>query len=255
MALKNQVIAYAILTAFTAASAHAQEETKEKAPEGQEQFFGGTIDANVGLTSDYIFRGISQTDENPALQGGFKYERELVQRASLYLGVWGSNVDFNDGDEAALELDGYGGVMFDAGPLALDLGVIYYAYPGADSSLDYDFVEYQLKAGHDFGFADVNASINYSPDFFAGSGSATYLQTNAAIPLIEALALNLHAGRQTISDNTRFGLPDYTDWSLGFGYHYSGLDFALAYTDTDIGKNECSDACDARVVLTVSKSF
>lgn len=249
MIIKNYLITCALLATVAATSAYAQEAAKE------EQFLGGTISGNVGLASDYVFRGISQTDGHPALQGGLGYERGITNDVSFYLGVWGSNVDFNDGGEATLELDGYGGVKFDAGPVALDLGMIYYAYPGAESDLDYDYMEYQVKAGHDFGFADVNAIVSYSPDFFAGSGSATYVQTNAAIPLVEELALNLHAGHQSISDNASFALPDYTDWSVGLGYHYSGLDFALAYTDTNIGKDECDDICDARVMLTVSKSF
>ena len=108
----------------------------------------GTFSANVGLTSEYLFRGLSQTDDAPALQGGFDYEVSLAKPVALYLGVWGSNVDFNEGagvDGATIEIDWYGGLRGNIGDTALgwDVGFIYYSYPGAASSLNYDFIEAQ----------------------------------------------------------------------------------------------------------------
>src|SRR5690606_29403731 len=116
----------------------------------------GTLSANVALTSEYFFRGISQTDDAPALQGGLDYEVEIARPVSLYLGVWGSNVDFNEPagvDGATLELDVYGGVKGNIGDTGLSwsTGFIYYSYPGADSSLNYDFWELQASLGYDFG--------------------------------------------------------------------------------------------------------
>jgi uncharacterized protein (TIGR02001 family) len=73
----------------------------------------GTFSANVALTSEYRFRGLSQTDDAPAIQGGFDYEIEVVKPAALYLGAWASNVDFNEGagvDGATIEIDLYGGI-------------------------------------------------------------------------------------------------------------------------------------------------
>ena len=108
----------------------------------------GSFSANVALTSEYFFRGLSQTDDAPAIQGGFDYEVEVAKPVSLYLGVWGSNVDFNEAssvDGATIEIDWYGGLKGSIGDTGLswDAGLIYYHYPGADSSLDYDFVEVQ----------------------------------------------------------------------------------------------------------------
>ena len=98
--------------------------------------------ATVTLTSDYVFRGISQTDAHPAFQGALSFG----QTAGLYLGLSGSNVDFNDGDEASVEIDLSGGYKWDWGPVSLDGGVIYYAYPGASGRLDYDYWEGKLAA-------------------------------------------------------------------------------------------------------------
>ena len=92
------------------------------------------------MTSDYTFRGISQTAEDPAIQGGFDYEHG----SGLYIGTWASNVDFEvqTVSDATMELDVYGGIAgeFDNG-LGWDVGILSYNYPGADSSLEYDFTE------------------------------------------------------------------------------------------------------------------
>lgn len=103
----------------------------------EEQSFLSTSSGNVGVYSEYVFRGITQSDESPALQGTLNFG----QATDFYAGVWGSNVDFNDGDEAQLEIDLYAGYKWPLGPVTLDIGAIYYAYPGADSGFDYDYVE------------------------------------------------------------------------------------------------------------------
>src|SRR5262249_13346570 len=93
--------------------------------------------ANIGYTSDYVFRGISQNNENGAVQGGVD-----LTCGSFYLGVWGSNVAI----EGTHEVDIYGGYKTTIfGRLGLDVGVLYYAYPGTSSSFDADYVE--LKVG------------------------------------------------------------------------------------------------------------
>ncbi|MBE0616861.1 MAG: hypothetical protein IH608_02885, partial [Proteobacteria bacterium] len=76
---------------------------------------------NVAMTSDYVFRGISQTDSNPAIQGGFDYASPV----GLYVGTWASNVAFGGN----IEMDWYGGFSNEVAGFSYDLGVIYYAYP------------------------------------------------------------------------------------------------------------------------------
>src|SRR5687768_146111 len=102
-----------------------------------------TLTGNVGIYSQYIFRGLTQTDREPALQGGFDY----AHRSGFYLGTWGSNISwlrenfttivagvpvvqgtYQQG--GSLELDFYGGYKMSFGDFGLDLGTLYYYYPG-----------------------------------------------------------------------------------------------------------------------------
>ena len=213
---------------------------------------GLEVSGNVGFVSEYSFRGIAQSDEQIALQGGF----DVSHDTGFYAGVWGSNVDFNDGDEAHLEVDIYGGYGGQVGGFNYDLGLIYYAYPGADSSLNYDFIEGALGLGYDFDTFSTSASINYSPEYFGESGEAFYYAASAEVPLPYDITASAHIGRQTIDDNAAFGVPDYTDWSLGLSYEFQGFDLSLQYLDTNLDEpGECADGCGERVIFGVSKSF
>jgi len=236
---------YALLTVSTIAlvplSAHAATD-----------IFDAEISANVGFVSEYSFRGIAQSDERPAVQGGF----DIAHSSGLYAGVWGSNVDFNDGDQASIEVDVYAGYSGSFNDVSYDVGVIYYSYPGADSSLDYDFVEGAVAVGYDFDVFSASASVNYSPEYFGDSGDAVYYAAAVDVPLPSDFTLSGHVGYQSIDDNATFGVPDYTDWSVGLGYTLGGFDLSLQYVDTDLNEpNECADGCDSRVIFGISRSF
>src|SRR5690606_18126498 len=82
------------------------------------------VSYNVALTSDYVFRGVSQSDESVALQAGVDYSKNI-----FYAGAWASTVDFGAGSDADYEVDFYAGVKPTAGNFSFDFGVIYYAYP------------------------------------------------------------------------------------------------------------------------------
>jgi uncharacterized protein (TIGR02001 family) len=210
----------------------------------------GDFSANVTLTSDYVFRGISQSNEEPTVQGGIDWSHP---ETGLYLGVWGSGVDFTD---ASSEFDAYGGISGTVDDLTWDLGAIYYHYPGSDDDLNYDFWELAAAAGYDFGILQTSLSLNYSPDYFGNSGDAYYLAAYVTAPLPYDLTLNGHVAHQWIDDNAAFGTDDYTDWSLGLGYTLEGFDLALTYHDTDLDEpEECADGCGARLVLSISNSF
>jgi uncharacterized protein (TIGR02001 family) len=210
------------------------------------------ITSNVGLVTEYSFRGIAQSDEHMAIQGGF----DVSHGSGLYTGVWASNVDFNDGDEASIEVDVYGGFSNAVGKFNYDVGVIYYAYPGADPQREYDFVEGAVSVGYDFDLFSASASLNYSPDYFGESGDSQYYAFGVDVPLPKDVSLSGHVGYQEIDNNTAFGVPDYTDWSLGLGYNYEGFDLSLQYIDTDLDEpRECADGCDGRVIFGISRSF
>ncbi len=213
---------------------------------------GITPSANVGFVSEYSFRGLAQSDERPAVQGGF----DLSHTSGFYAGVWGSNVDFNDGDEATVEVDVYGGYAGEFNKVTYDLGVLYYMYPGADSDLDYDFWEFAVSLGYDFEVVALSASYNYSPNNFADSGDAHYFSAAFEAPVFKGLTVNGHFGHQEIDDEDAFGVDDYNDWSLGLGYNLYGFDLALQYVDTNLDEtDECADGCEERVIFGVSRSF
>ena len=239
----------AVIAVVAAPSAGFAQEGSDTAAAYTAGKFSGTLTA----VSDYVFRGISQSDEAPAIQGSFDYKHD----SGVYLGVWGSNVDFNDGDEASLEADIYGGVSGQCGITGItwDLNATYFAYPGADDSLDYDYIEGKVGLGYTISAVTLGAAVSYSPEFFADSGDAWYSQGNVTWALPQDFSLTGHLGYQSIDEEAAFGVPDYTDWSLGVGYAAQGFNFALQYIDTDLSNAECADNCDARVMFSVSRSF
>ncbi len=212
----------------------------------------GEFDSYVTLVTEYSFRGVAQSDENPALQGGLDWSHD----SGAYLGAWGSTVDFNDGDEASMELDIFGGYASDIQNVSFDIGGIYYAYPGADSALNYDFAEGYLTLGYDFDVLSIGGSFSYSPEYFGESGHAEYVALTVDVPLPVAEAtLSGRLGRQYVEDNAAFGLPDYNDWEVGVQVPYEQFLFNVSYIDTSLSETDCVDGCEARVIGGVSASF
>lgn len=211
--------------------------------------------ANVSIVTDYVFRGISQTDEDPAIQGGF----DIGHSSGFYAGIWGSNVDFDDGDEAHLELDYYVGFANEfANGLGYDVGFLYYDYPGASSSLDYDF--WEVYAGLSYTFdatlePTVGLKVNYSDEFFGDTGDALYWDLSLGLSLPYDLALDLHWGYQDLDDD--YYDPDsYQDWKVGLTKTWKGFDFGLTYYDTNSdGEDLAGDLADDRIVFGISKSI
>ena len=223
----------------------------------------------VGITTDYVFRGISQSKGEPAIQGSVDFKHDN----GFYFGIWGSNVDFNDGDEAQAEFDiytGFGG-KFANPSWSWDLNLLYYAYPGADSSLDYDFVELTPMLAYDFGVATLNGKLHYSPDFFGtGFDDGFYYELNLGIPLQNNFALGFHVGQQHLDETSigaaTVGLEDsYTDYGVSLSLAAAGLNLTLGYTDTDLSVDECEifaaiprgeeKVCDGRILFTVGRSL
>ncbi|MDB2682794.1 TorF family putative porin, partial [Alphaproteobacteria bacterium] len=202
----------------------------------------GEFSGTVGFVSEYSFRGIAQSDENPAVQASIDYSHD----SGFYAGIWGSNVDFTDAD---IETDIYAGFSGEASNgLSWDVGGIYYVYPGSDGSNNYDFFEVAGAVGYDFDIAAVSGSVNYSPEYFGESGDATYVAGYVDVPLPYDVTLSGHYGYQYIDEEATFGVPDYADWSAGLSYNFSGFDLSATYIDTDLNGSECADGCDERVI-------
>lgn len=200
------------------------------------------ISANVTLATDYTFRGISQTDERGAIQGGFDWAGE----SGLYAGIWASNVDF-DGD-GSTEMDYYGGYAGEtAGGLGYDVGFIYYDYEG-DS--EFDYIEYAVGIS----YASLSAGINYSNEFGDDGPKYTYYSAGYSFSLSEVLSLDLNIGftDTDVDDYWEDGADSYMDYGITLGYSAMEVDFALALIGTDL---DDVDQADDRIVFSISKSL
>jgi len=212
------------------------------------------VSANIALTNEYRFRGISQSDEAFAIQGGFDYENEN----GFHAGIWSSSVDFQvqTVEDASTELDvyaGYGGEIGSSG-IAWDIGFLHYNYPNADSSLNYNFTEINGSLSYQW----LTLFVAHTSDYFAGSGAADYINLAAEFGLANEWSAGASLGHQSVDDNAAWGTPDWSEYKLFVGKSYGGFDYELAYIDTDLSSSECfggSDWCDGTVTIAVSKSF
>lgn len=227
---------------------------------------GGTMIAqaaefsgNVAYTTDYRFRGISQGDRSPAIQGGF----DISAENGLYFGTWASNVTFSG---AAIEMDYYGGWSKDlSDDTSVDVGVLWYNYPEDDADPDLDYWEVYAS----YGFYGATVGLNYSPDYFAETDAFVYVYGEYSFPLGEAVSLDLHLGWNVFDDDDSFAAfiapapgenagDDYIDYSIGLSTSALGLDWAVAYIGTDIDDDECfggTKLCEGSIVASVSKSL
>jgi uncharacterized protein (TIGR02001 family) len=264
----NRIAAIALAGVFAFSSAAMSEEKKEDAIDA---FFGmipGEFSADVTLTSDYVFRGSSQTGSNPALQGTFGYSLGLQKTfgapvpINIYGSAWGSNVQFgNDqanaaeaGDSAYMEIDLTAGINTEIKGVSVDFFTIWYTYPDT-SGAGLDYVEYGGGLGYDFGLFSVGASLYYSPDYTGNAGEFWYFSGDVSVPLPFKFTVDLHVGTQWFD---RAANEDYTDWSVALSRDVLGFTLSVMYVDTDLEDNvDCGGAeiCDARAVFSVSKSL
>lgn len=213
------------------------------------------VTGNVALSSEYVFRGISQSSETAAISGGF----DITYESGFYAGAWGSNVDF--GDKVNMELDLYAGYGFDISEsISADVGVLYYEYPG-DEGLDYDYVEVYGSVS----LGGATLGLNYSPEYYGETDTFYYVYGDYSFAITENISLDLHAGYNKFDSEEEFGTflvldgasedEDYTDYSIGLSGEYAGVGLSLAYIDTNIDEDECEALCEGRVVFSVSKSL
>jgi uncharacterized protein (TIGR02001 family) len=208
---------------------------------------------NVSIVSDYSYRGISQTQEEPAVQGGI----DLSLPSFLYLGIWGSSVNFGEAvdgpDRPSMELDLYGGIAPSFGGFDVDLGAIYYLYPGAATEMGYDFWELYGGLSRGVGPLGLGVSVAYSPDFFGDTGEAVWAGVDASVAVPNTpFTIDGSFGRQTVEDDA---VIDYNAWSVGASTELFGTSLGAALTGTDQTAEECDEICDTRVILSIGRSF
>jgi uncharacterized protein (TIGR02001 family) len=232
-----------------------------------------SFSANVGLYSEYVFRGIKQTSGEPALQGGFDY----AHSSGFYAGTWASNVswleDFGAYTQSSLEWDFYGGYKGTIGKsdFTFDLGTVYYYFPGDKNPGVASADTWEIYAGLGWKFLGLKYSYNLE-DYFGAQPTGRwtdgtwYLDLYADYPIGNSgFSVNAHYGILEV-DNDGKGAAEasYNDWKIGVKYVVpSGvlkdLNLGAYYADNDASRfyfdaNNYNTAKDSFVVY-VSKSF
>jgi uncharacterized protein (TIGR02001 family) len=208
---------------------------------------------NLGLTTDYRYRGISQTRVKPALQGGADYAFE----SGFYVGTWASTINWikDGGGNGSVEIDLYGGYKTEvAKGLTLDVGVLQYYYPSNKLSPSAD--TFEVYGALSFGPVTAKYSQSTGNLFgFANSSSSGYFDLSATFDLGEGFSLVPHIGHQSVKNSSKF---DYTDYSLAISKEYAGLSFtgAIIGADTNayVGPSN-KNLAKSGLVLTVKKTF
>lgn len=226
------------------------------------------LSANVGMYSDYVFRGISQTGGDPAIQGGLDY----THASGFYLGTWGSNVgwleDYQTYTKGNVEIDVYGGYRGTIGDsVSYDLGAIQYIYPGDHPAniTEADTTEIYASIGWKWFTAKYSYYVSDEVFGFANADGSDYLAISASVPVGETgLTLGASWGTFNFQNN---GAQDYSDWKVSAAYDLgklgnvtSGMTVGVAYSDTDADSAVWTDTNgeflgDSTTTVWISKAF
>lgn len=223
-------------------------------PSPVEEAAGWSLDGSFAFTTDYVFRGVSQTDEEPAVQGSI----DLSHSSGLYAGVWSSNVDFDTpGNGIDFEVDVYAGYVLGL-PLGmeLDVGALRFVYPHSNPGFGIDYNEYHVGLS----FAEYfTATFAYSNNFVDSDENSYYYELAADYPIgATGLALKGVASYYDIEAATG---DNYYAFQAGANYTWKSVNLDLSYYDTaSYGDTLAANFgprtwADARVVFTISTSF
>jgi uncharacterized protein (TIGR02001 family) len=237
----------ALLALTGGALADGYEGSVKDAPVDEGRKF--TYSFSITGTSDYVFRGISQTDNDPTMQGAIN-----VGYGIFYAGVWASGLEFESfGNDAKMEADWYAGIKPTWGPLTFDFGVIYYTYPGESYFVtpplgDLNYLEY--KAGVSvtpFTNATLGATVFYSDDSFASTGEVWTVEGTAGYtfhaigPFTPTISGVLgHVESEDPAYLGFNGFDSYTYWNVGLALAVEKLTFDFRYWDTEGAENAVS---------------
>lgn len=225
---RNHLIPPALLAAclLSAGAAQAQEPT---------------VSATIGVASDYVFRGVSQTDEGPFVFGLVK-----LSAGDFYAAAGAETVDFGNSIDA--EYDFYLGWSPKVGEAALDFSVVRYGYVNQPAGVDIDTVELKAGASLPVGGGSVGATIAWTDDFFGSSDSGTYVEVNGSSAPLNGWTIGGALGQQQIAVG-----GDYSTWNLGASHALGPVTLDLRYHDTDA--HDRGDLFGARAVATLKAAF
>jgi uncharacterized protein (TIGR02001 family) len=206
------------------------------------------ISANVAATSNYVWRGMTQSDDSPAIQGGFDLEYK-----GFYVGTWGSSVQFGD-TTTAMEADLYAGYSGGIDDFSYDVGYVQFMYPGSADELN--FGEAYIGLGYDFKVLSVGAKYYFGIDTndvdVAGAEwePADSMEASVSVPLPAEITFDGLYG-QYGKDGDDNGVGKY--YSVGLSKSFGKFDFTVAYTGMDFFDAAADDQ--NHFLATVGTSF
>lgn len=235
--MKKLILVSAITAAFAGPLAHAQEAATAATSEH-------VVAYNVGVASEYRYRGISQSQKHPALSAGADYTHSPT---GLYAGTWLSTIQWikatGDGNSVPgisgpLEWDIYAGKRGEiVDGVSYDVGGLYYYYPGNELGKVSGFVNantFELYGQVAYGPGYLKYSHSLTDTFGnANSKNSYYVDAGINQPLAEGVTLNLHVGYQKLQNATN---GSYTDWKIGVTKDFGFVVGSLAYIDTDVNR-------------------
>ncbi len=225
----------------------------------------------TAFTTDYELRGVSQSAHKGAVQGYTELDYKPSDWLTLYSGVWGSSLYTGFADA---EFDFSGGARFSRGNFGLDLGYVFYDYPGGKPNGFGSFGEFYAKPSYKFndwltiagvvdGGNNFNDKVTLLPPW-VGNGDAYYYSGNAVVTLPWSpmagvtVSLNPEVGHQSYGSGPKanLGVADYNWWDVGLDFNYKAITLDLRYWDTDVSAPtaaQCitttgTDACSSRFV-------
>jgi uncharacterized protein (TIGR02001 family) len=202
----RKLLVFGALVAATAAPAFAQDDI--------------TVTGNVTLATDYVWRNVTQSNNDFAIQGGL----DLTTSSGFYVGAWASSIDFNDASDSNVELDLYGGYRFDLGGVAADVGAIYYSYPDTD---DINFWEVYGKLSKSFDALTLSGSVNWDPD-----NETVFVDAAAAYAISPEFSVSAGYGAYIE------GFGEYTGFNAGASWAVAGVTLGARYYDNDIAGSD-----------------
>lgn len=235
----------------------------------------------AGVTSNYLFRGISQSDNKPSVNANAEIRYTFSDMFTGYVGIAGSSIKLTDQafQSPGLEFDAIGGVRATIGNFGVDVGVIGYIYPSFTTAGNNVF---PTNPSYYEGYVKTSYAVNnnislglngfFSPSFLDTGASGQYFSGTFAWKLPNDFGLSGEFGRQFLgtADVTHgsANLPDYNYWNIGASYSYKIATLDLRYHDTDLSKSKCasitgttngsttnSKYCNAAFVATLSFSL
>jgi len=289
--MKKAGLSVAALVALGVGSASAADLGKvyTKAPPPAAAVPSWDVAFGAAVMNNYVFRGVSQSNRNGSVAAYFEPRYNITPDLQLYAGVAGESISFTN--RAAAEIDVYGGIRPTFGPLALDVGVWGYFYPGGQcidtnppsglcpagaaflpngNAMKKDVSFYEVYGKATYTFNDVFALggvVFYSPNFLNFGTDGTYAAVNAKFTAPGTLFgssgvgayLSGEFGRQWLGTTDAFygniRLADYNTWNVGIGFTYKVFTLDLRYSDTDLNKGDCNALTSDFTASTVNAAW